>query len=185
MDIRSIQLCGEQGILTFTESGECVLRHDGSSPELIRQAIDDLKVFLLSLHGEQLDLRVEHLHCDGMYLRKLHIPKGTLLVGKIHLKDCLNIVAKGEISVLTEFGCALIPEGETGVSLAGTQKVGYAHEDTVFINVFRAEATSIEDIERLIACDDRAAFNVTKSLTDGQQLGLIGQTETKGVTQCQ
>jgi len=42
------------------------------------------------------------------------------------------------------------------VSAPGIQKVGYAHEDTVFINVFRTDETEIEKIEAEIATTEYA-----------------------------
>ncbi|MNW18204.1 hypothetical protein D3C71_2176720 [compost metagenome] len=41
--------------------------------------------------------------------------------------------------------------GHVAVSKPGIQKVGYAHQDTVFINVFRTDETDIEKIEAEVA----------------------------------
>jgi hypothetical protein len=84
---------------------------------------------------------------DGLYTRTLLIPKGCTLVGKIHKKPCVNIVAKGDISIATETGQMRVQAGYTVTSPAGIQKVGYAHEDTIFINVFRTDETDIGKIE--------------------------------------
>lgn len=130
---------------------EVRLIHDGSPPAVMRQRIDDLVLALLDAPGATADFPVEHTLADGMYMRKLLIPKGTLLAGKIHLKDCLNIVASGDISILTEYGSRRVGPGFTGVSYRGAQKIGYAHEDTVFINVFRTDLTDLAEIEAEIA----------------------------------
>lgn len=131
-----------------------------ASPVAVRSFIDSLtrEMVALPADGElvQLTLRVEHTVQDGMYMRKLFIPKGALLVGKIHLKSCINIVACGDISVLTEHGMRRLSPGFTGVSHAGIQKVGKAHENTIFINIFRTDMTDIADIEREIAEDPPA-----------------------------
>lgn len=111
------------------------------------------------------DLAVTHTLIDGVYTRTLFIAKGQLLIGKIHLKECVNIVAKGDISVLTETGAGRFTAGYVATSGAGIQKVGYAHEDTVFINVFRTDETDIEKIEAEIATEDYAALGfITKEL---------------------
>lgn len=145
----------ETGLFQLGEDGLVVnLEHDGCAPEVMRVRIDALKDQLIALHGANgAELPVEHVMVDGMYLRKLFMPKGTLLVGKIHLKSCLNIVAFGDISVLTELGSARITSGAVGVSGRGIQKVGYAHEDTMFINVFRTDEIEIEKIEAEIASE--------------------------------
>lgn len=137
----------------FTPTGEMV--HDGSPPGVMRMRIDALTRRLLSFpDSEKRALQVEHLIEDGMYLRKLYIPKGTLLVGKIHKQPCMNIVARGEISVLTEFGRARLQAGYSAISQRGTQKVGLAHEDTIFINVFRTDLTDLPSIEAVIAGEE-------------------------------
>jgi quercetin dioxygenase-like cupin family protein len=93
-------------------------------------------------------LQVEHEFARGMYLRKLHIPKGTILIGHIHRQECLNIVAKGDIAIFTETGAKRCIEGFTVTSPAGIQKLGYANADTIFINVFLTDETDIETLER-------------------------------------
>lgn len=95
---------------------------------------------------------------DGLYTRTLFIPKGCELVGKIHRKPCVNIVAKGDISIMTETGALRVQAGYTVTSPAGIQKIGYAHEDTIFINVFRTDETDISRIEQDLICDSFEAL---------------------------
>ena len=139
------------------ETGELSLYHGDRDPMAIRAMIMRLKDDLLAL-GDTAELPVEHEFAKGMYLRKLFIKKGTLLIGKIHRKECINIVAKGDISVLTETGSLRVREGYTVVSPAGIQKLGLAHEDTIFINVFLTNETDIDKIEEEIACESYAAL---------------------------
>ena len=152
-------------IVVIGDGGETKLVHDGSAPEVMRARIDDLKDRMLALAGEPCDLRVEHSLLDGIYTRKMFIPKGQIVVGKIHLKPCINVVAKGDITVLTELGCVRLKEGATGISGRGIQKVGLAHEDTIFINVFRTDKTSIAEIEEEIAGEVHVPVEIV-----GQQL---------------
>ncbi len=129
------------------------------TPAVIRARIKGFAQWLLSLPSDKLaEFEVEHTILDGTYTRKLYIPKDSILVGKIHLKACTNIVAKGDISVLTETGCGRFQAGHIAVSAPGIQKVGYAHEDTIFVNVFRTDKTSIEEIEAEIATEDEAVL---------------------------
>ncbi|MFM2085827.1 MAG: hypothetical protein RLZZ237_696, partial [Pseudomonadota bacterium] len=96
---------------------------------------------------------------DGLYTRTLHIPKGCELVGKIHRKPCVNIVAKGDITIMTETGCLRVQAGYSVTSPAGIQKIGYAHEDTIFINVFRTDVTDITRIEEDLISESFEAFD--------------------------
>lgn len=102
----------------------------------------------------QVEMRVEHHFSKGLYARELHIPKGTLLVGKIHRFENLNIISQGEISVYTEEGIRRIKAPCTIVSPPGTKRVGYAHEDTVWTTIHATEETDIEAIEKIVIADD-------------------------------
>lgn len=157
-------------VLIDAESGQIVV--PDSEPAAVRAWIMRLTDTLLAMPGVRQEFKVEHTFQDGMYLRKLFIPKGSLIVGKIHKLDCLNIVAQGDISVLTETGSARVRAGYTVASPAGIQKVGYAHEDTIFINVFRTDETDVESIEDAVAWSSY------------QAAGLI-TTDNQGETICQ
>lgn len=145
------------------ESGEISLVHNGDDPLSMRAKILNLKDRLMAATGEHIEMPVEHTFADGMYLRKLFIKKGTIIVGKIHKQECINIVSKGDISVLTETGSKRLTAGFTGVSPAGIQKVGYAHEDTEFINVFLTNETNIEKLELDLSCEnyDELGLSIT------------------------
>lgn len=117
----------------------------------IRQWMDELTVDLLALPKElQLECELKHTFLDGMYMREMFIPKGALVLGKVHKQACMNVVSKGDISILTEAGSARVTAGHSAPSPAGTQKVGYAHEDTVFVNVFRTDETDLSVIEDVL-----------------------------------
>lgn len=143
------------GALLALKDGEVVFNVPDKSPAAIRAQIRALTNGLLT-SPEKREFDVEHTLIEGVYTRTLFIPKGSLLVGKIHLKECVNIVAKGDISVLTETGSGRFKAGHVATSQPGIQKVGYAHEDTVFINVFRTDETDIEKIEAQIATTEYA-----------------------------
>jgi hypothetical protein len=131
-------------------NGQVTFNVPDRSPEAIRKQIVQLTKELLA-RSDKREFPVEHTLIDGVYTRKLFIPARSLLIGQIHLKECVNIVAKGDISILTETGLGRFQAGHVAVSGPGIQKVGYAHEDTVFVNVFRTDLTDINEIESEIA----------------------------------
>lgn len=140
------------GALLVLVDGEVTFNVPDRSPAAIRKQIRAWTQSLLDLPAtEQREFEVQHTLIDGIYTRTLFIPKGSLLMGKVHLKECVNIVAKGDISVLTETGMGRFQAGHVAVSKPSIQKVGYAHQDTVFINVFRTDETNIEKIEAEVA----------------------------------
>lgn len=136
--------------LHLDEAGLIVPPSD--DPLEVRDWITALTKYIQSLPGEvQIDMPVKHTFLQGMYMRELFIPKGTVLVGKIHKMECMNIVSKGDISVITETGSARVKAGYSVVTPAGMQKVGVAHEDTIFVNVFRTDETNPDTIEDALA----------------------------------
>lgn len=102
--------------------------------------------------GPQVECPVRHHFACGVYVREMFIPKGTILVGKIHREETVNICSMGDISVLTEKGLMRFRAPAIVVSAPGIKKVGYTHEDTVWINIHPTEETDLEKIEaRFIA----------------------------------
>lgn len=147
------------GALLVVKDGQVTFNVPDKSPAAIRAQIRAATAGMLAL-TERREFDVDHTLIDGVYTRTLYIPKGSLLAGKIHLKECVNIVAKGDLSVLTETGMGRFKAGHVAVSKPGIQKLGYAHEDTVFINVFRTDETDIEKIEAEVATTEYAEDSI-------------------------
>lgn len=90
---------------------------------------------------------VKHYFSHGVYAREIFIPKGTVLIGKIHKYTQLNIMSKGELSVLTEEGIKRVKAPFTIVSPPGTKRIAYAHEDTIWTTVHGTDEIDLEKIE--------------------------------------
>ena len=69
------------------------------------------------------------------YAREMMIPKGTLIIGKIHRHQHLNFIAKGKVTVFTEFGQKHLQGPCTFVSEVGLKRAVYAEEDTLWSTV--------------------------------------------------
>lgn len=104
----------------------------------------------------QLDMPVnEYLDpITKTYTRELFIPKGTLAVGRVHKKACMNIITKGVLVVKQ----SLVDPGETYrvpdkqnlifTTQPGSQKIVYAIEDTIILNIFTdIQTQDIKNIE--------------------------------------
>lgn len=91
----------------------------------------------------------EHFFAPGMYLRTLLVPKGMLLVGKIHKHTHFLLVLKGRAQVISEHGNEIIESGYIGVSKAGVKRVVKAIEDTLFVTVHvnSSDTRNLETIE--------------------------------------
>lgn len=104
----------------------------------------------LMMQEQQVELTTKHYFSNGLYARELHIPAGTLLTGKIHADEHLNIVSKGKILVATEDGAKEISAPATIVSLPNTKRIGYAVEDTVWTTI-HPNPDNLDDLEKLEA----------------------------------
>jgi len=112
----------------------------------VRGRIEKLEGMMQAAEGH-IELSPVHYFAKGLYAREIRIPKGTLLTGKIHKHEHLNIISQGEISVLTEHGPQRIKAPCTIVSQPGTKRVGYAHEDTVWTTIHATDETDVEKID--------------------------------------
>lgn len=118
--------------------------------EQIREAIRGLyeQIRSMPFRGTAEDCPVQHVFAPGTYSREITMPEGMLIGGRIHRYDHINIISKGKLRVLTEFGSETIEAPCIFVSRAGTQRVGYILEDTVWTTV-HANPTNETDIAKI------------------------------------
>jgi hypothetical protein len=118
-----------------------------------RESIEALQAEVAKL--PQIRLTTGHFLCDGMYIRILLIPKGAVIIGKVHRKEHFFMVLSGDITVARD-GAKVHFKGTSCplVSLPGVKRAGWAHEDTLVMTVHRAEGATIEDIEEEISYPD-------------------------------
>jgi hypothetical protein len=116
------------------------------------------KIFRLQeqmLLMEQAPIETSHTFCNGIYARKIVIPAGATLVGKIHKTEHMNIVAKGRIAVFTaDGGQKEVAAGEIVIGQPGTKRVGYALEDTVWVTLHATAETDLERLEQTLIEDE-------------------------------
>ena len=84
-----------------------------------------------------------------LYGREMFMPKGTLVVGKIHKRQGLNFLLKGKVYVATEFGkqwytAPCIMKGEANV-----KRIVFAIEDSIFVNVHLTGHTGEENLNKV------------------------------------
>lgn len=68
-------------------------------------------------------------------MREIHLPADSVVVGRIHRHDHLNIISKGRVTVFTEFGIEDISAPATFLSRAGTKRVVHTHEDCIWTTI--------------------------------------------------
>lgn len=110
---------------------------------------------------EPVELPTKHYFAGGMYCREGVIPAGTVIVGKVHKTEHFIMVLKGRITVWTETGRVELCAPFIGTCPASVQRMGYAHEDTVFVNVHRTDKTNLEEVEAdLVVADPTSVYGV-------------------------
>jgi hypothetical protein len=83
------------------------------------------------------------------YAREMFIPKGTLIIGKIHRHQHLNIISKGKVVVYTEFGEKHLKGPITFVSEIGLKRSVYAIEDTLWTTIHLTQFVGEENLSNI------------------------------------
>jgi hypothetical protein len=126
---------------------------------LIMQLEDELK----QISDIQIQLETTHHFSKGLYTREVFIPKNTVLTGKIHLHENMNICSMGAITIITEDGIKYIQAPYTCGSRAGIKRVGFAHEDTIWTTVHATNETDLEKIEKELFSEE---FQIIETQSD-------------------
>lgn len=120
------------------------------------------------------DIPVKHYFSQGIYAREITIPKGTVLTGKIHKYAQLNILSKGDISVLTDEGIKRLQAPFAIVSPPGTKRVAYAHEESVWTTIHGTEETDLEKIEAHFIAQDNAEYLAFREMLKLEESKCLG-----------
>lgn len=123
--------------------------------EHIGERIEQMEDALMEM--PQVDIPVDNLFVNGMYARKIMIPKDTILTGRVHLADYVDIMLSGDITVATPEGVKRFTGFNIFEGKKGRKRAGYAHEDTHWVTVHRTE---IKDADEYV--NAMTVFNMTK-----------------------
>lgn len=96
---------------------------------------------------ERVELKVEHSFNNGIYTRALFIPKDTLIVGKRHNDNTINILSKGSMIIIDGDSKITINAPFQFIGDKYSKKAGYALEDSIWINIHITDSTDLEEIE--------------------------------------
>lgn len=123
----------------------------------------------------QVDCPVTHRFSPGCYLREIFMPKGSVVIGKIHATEHFNIVLSGEVTVITvgsdgEFVRERIKAPHTFVSGAGVQKVVVMHEDCQWQTIHVTDETDLELIEKSVIVESHDNLAIDSMLDEARGL---------------
>jgi len=164
------RLCGDTPITTYfralvAEQTGVVITPD-MPKTAIRKAICDFEERMreAEVRGQLIDesnlYPVKHYFTDGVVARSMFIPKGSVIVGKIHRHEHLNFLTKGHVTVVTEEGgMEELWGGMILVSPVAAKRLLIAHEDTMWTVVHRSEAKNPAELEEEVIAKDYSEFS--------------------------
>jgi len=88
---------------------------------------------------------------NGMYARILTMPKGSFLTGMLHKNPYIDICIHGDMTIKSYLADGTLEDTARWVGFnicegkPGRKRVGFAHQETLWITVDRTEVGSVED----------------------------------------
>ena len=111
----------------------------------------DSAEFLMVENFQEIDAPVFHHFTDGLYIREIHMPAGSIVTSKIHRTKHPFVVLKGDVSVYSlNEGVVRYKAPHFGITLPGTRRILKNHEDTIWITFHPATETDVDEIEKRI-----------------------------------
>ena len=140
---------------------EKAIASDLETPQKRREWIHNLEEIVRDLpnsdeNGEK-TCPLEHRFADGMYIRTGFMPAGSLVVGKIHRYETINVLHAGTVTIITEEdGVKRYTAPDIIISSAGCKKALYIHEDCYFSNINRnrTDTRDVEELEKELIAQD-------------------------------
>ncbi len=102
-----------------------------------------------SVEGEEANAinPVKHTYADGLYIREIFMPRGEIVISKIHKIAHPFFLIKGKISVLSEEGEKLLQAPYYTITPAGTKRMLYTHTNAIVVTVHRTFEKDLNKIE--------------------------------------
>lgn len=113
----------------------------------VAKPLDIPSLELAMLEEKQVECPVVHRFSPGIYTREVTIPAGSFAIGHHQNFEHTNIMLKGRVTVLnddgstTELTAPMFFVGKPG------RKIGYIHEEIVWLNVYATDETNIGKLE--------------------------------------
>ena len=90
-----------------------------------------------------------HLFTPGLYARQMSVPAGTLITSMQHKTEHPFILLQGALDVISDTERIHYKAPCMGVTLPGTKRLAYIHEDVVWIT-FHANPADMTDPDQIV-----------------------------------
>jgi hypothetical protein len=124
--------------------------------------------------NDPIEIPIRHHFSPGVYAREMVMPKGSLVVGKIHRFGQLNILSGGEVSLISQDGAVRVKAPYTFVGTPGAQRMIYAHEEATWTVIHGTELTDVNEIEEAFIAKSYGDLYLSSSRTLEDALMAIG-----------
>ena len=91
---------------------------------------------------------LKHTFTDGIYIRQMFMRKDSAVIGKIHKNPHVWFLLSGELAVASETSSEEYKAPCYVEAPAGSKRVIYAHEDSIWVNIY-PNPTNTQDLEEL------------------------------------
>ncbi len=125
-------------------------------PADAQQQIKDFHEQLLEEVGENGEEYpfIKHYFSDGLYAREMFMPAGTLVLGKIHLKDHLCMITSGCVDIVSRHGRGRYKAPYIFTTSKNTQRVLLSLDDSTITTIHATEITNHSDIIEAYTTED-------------------------------
>ena len=135
--------------------------------DMIMELQDSLMKFVDNenvVKGDSEVFPLKHTFTDGVYIRQMSMRKDSAVIGKIHRHNHVWFLLTGHISVVDENNSVEHLAPCYVEAPAGSKRIIYAHEDSIWVNVHAnpTNTKDLEELEDLIIAKDYEEFNNKK-----------------------
>jgi hypothetical protein len=92
----------------------------------------------------------DHEFVDGLYIRSVRVPAGTLITTEIHKHNHPMFLLEGKATIFSEDGIQEIEAPFHTITKAGTKRVVYMNTETLCACVYRTDKTTVAEVEEEI-----------------------------------
>lgn len=119
-----------------------------------QRQVDQMQSALAKL--PQVEMPLTHRFTPGLYVRQIFMPKGTLVISKIHKTEHPFVCLNGHAAVWIEgVGIEQVRAGHIGITKPGTRRILWMHEDTVWVTFHPTDKTDLKEIEDDVIYDPK------------------------------
>lgn len=130
--------------------------------ELTTRGDLDALAQLVAQHPESMateeieDMYLEHFFAPGLYGRRMFIPAGLLLIGKIHRHSHLNVMTFGSLEIVSTFGHDIKVGPDMWQSEAGIQRnvLGLTDAQIITMHANPQDTRDLAELEAFLIAPD-------------------------------